>query len=111
MTLEVLNSMRRQVFDIRFIHNGDDTPEELTPYVADFQIRSFTRYEIQIKIDFDNVLYVSAFKVKDTVQVAFLNSMFFLATKDGLRLVDGYMTNTYVVPSQARSEEEYKALN
>ena len=111
LDLEMLNSIRDLTIELEYHSNAEEIPDEKVPVIKDFKILAFEKYSLSLSVKFLNPLYVSAFKEKDSIRVKFVQNMFFIATKDSLTLEANYTTKSFVVPTQAKSQEEYETLS
>jgi hypothetical protein len=54
----------------------------MLPRLFSWEIVSFTNFDLSLKLNFTNALYVSSSAVKDNLYVSILNSNFFKASLD-----------------------------
>ena len=71
---------------------------------------NFTNYLTTLQLNFNNALYVSSSPLKDEIEIEILKSELFVATADAFQLADNYTLYPAVVPSQAKSAEDFQAL-
>ena len=78
----------------------DDSKTDLKlPFIDSWEVSNFTNYNLILKINFVNALYVSSAAQKDEISLHIVNSNFFLSFIDNERVVDNYTLDAFIVPS------------
>ena len=93
------------------VQPDESKTDQKLPFVDSWEVTNFTNYNLILKVNFGNALYVSSAARKDEISLQILNSNFFLSYLDNEKLIDNYTLDAFIVPSQAKSEEDFQTLN
>jgi len=115
LNITVLNELKDRILNISYRSNALDLEVEegdkiVIPEMSEWSITNFTRYDLRLKFEFLNPLYVSTYDGKDRMTIRFLNPHLFIAKKDNLTMEVGYALSRIKVPQQAGSKADGEAI-
>jgi hypothetical protein len=112
LNLTVLNGVKNKLMKVNYYCLIEIDDKTTKPELVDWLILEFNSYRMVIKMNFSDPIYVSSSAdLKDLIGIDILNYKLFIASKDMTVLAENYTVANSTIPSQAKSEKDYKLIS
>ena len=110
LNLTTLNLVKDLILaNVTFICNTPEEYQDFKPNISSWEVLEFTNYQLVLKFNLTNKLYVSI-EEDDIIDLHFLETSLFRSPFDNVTLESGYSLLDIRLPKQSKSDADFKNI-